>query len=122
VHLDNSWTLVSSDDENLTADFDVVVTAANTGNVKARDLVVLVMMQQLAPGDTWEERIAGSDMASARISFGTIDPGASKTGTVMITLQGREESYALLQEGAGIEVMTEVEQVNYYTSSWLDFL
>lgn len=122
VHLNSSHALAAADDENMTASFDVVVTAENTGTVKARDLIVRVTMQQLLPGDTWEERVAGSDLVSASIPLGTLSPGEVTTANTTMTLQGSEESYALLKEGVYIEVMTEVAQVSYYSSSWLDFL
>lgn len=122
VHLDSDYALVSADDENLTADFDVIVTAVNTGTVKARNLVVLVTMQQLAPGDAWEDRVAGSDLVSATVLIGTLAPGASTTESITLTLHGNEESYALLKDGVYIELTAEVAQVDYYTSSWLDFL
>lgn len=115
-------TVTGYDDTDMTVDYQVSVTATNTGNVKAREMTASVMVQQATQGEDWTDRIAGSNPQSAEIDFGTIVPGESATKTVTVTLTGTPDTYQALKSGEGVEVTSCVSHVSSWTSPWIDTL
>ncbi|WP_298666079.1 hypothetical protein [uncultured Methanofollis sp.] len=108
----DAGTVTGHNDTARTVEYQVQVTATNTGTAKARDVEVAVTAQQVSPGDDWTARIAGSDLQTGKIAFGTIMPGESVTKTVTVTLTGTPDSYQALKAGTGIEVVPSLSHLS----------
>lgn len=123
VTLDTDTVAVTGhNDTSMTVDYQIEVTATNTGTAKARDVEVAVTVEQLGRGENWTDRIAGSDLPSGKIAFGTIRPGESVTKTVAVTLTGTPDSYQALKAGEGIEVVPILSRVSSWRIPLIDAL
>lgn len=115
-------TVTGYDDNNMTVDYQVSVTARDTGNVRAREVTASVTVQQVEQGDEWTERIVRSGPQSAEIDFGTIALRDSATKTVTVTLTGTPDTYQALKSGEGVEVTAHLSHVSSGTVPWIDTL
>lgn len=104
--------VTGNNDADLTVDYQIGVTATNTGTAGATDVEVAVTVQQVRQGENWTGRIAGSDIPSKKIAFGTIAPGESVTKTVTVTLTGTPDSYRALKAGEGVEVVPTLSRLS----------
>jgi hypothetical protein len=121
VTLDASYEVDSYDDATMTVTFRVPVTATNIGTMKARDLIVSVIMMQLY-NKSGASPLQTSNISSTEYDFGTLDPGTSKTLTGYCTLEGREDTYQDLKNGEHITIQMSTTRLSYYSVPFLEWM
>ncbi|MDE4908232.1 hypothetical protein L0665_06365 [Methanogenium marinum] len=102
-------TITDSDAASETIWYSMTVTATNTGEASANDVIAGVTIQ--TPDPTQMSR-----MAHESVEFGTIAPGDSRLETVTIMLEAGPVGYTdLVTKGMDPVVTTKIEQMEFFT-------